>query len=95
MNAVNALHDVFQLQKEKIEYRRFKNRGVIKYGRFGRISTAMVTPFDNKGNIDFEKTTKLVNYLINQWNRFSCCCQEQQGNLQHYLRKKKWHYFTM
>ncbi|WP_223700172.1 4-hydroxy-tetrahydrodipicolinate synthase [Sutcliffiella deserti] len=31
---------------------------------FGKISTAMVTPFDNKGNIDFEKTTQLVNYLI-------------------------------
>lgn len=32
---------------------------------FGRVSTAMVTPFDNKGNIDFPKTTILVNYLIN------------------------------
>ena len=32
--------------------------------QFGRVSTAMVTPFDNKGNIDFEKTTKLVNHLI-------------------------------
>lgn len=31
---------------------------------FGKVSTAMVTPFDHKGNIDFEKTTKLVNYLI-------------------------------
>ncbi|MCM3717105.1 4-hydroxy-tetrahydrodipicolinate synthase [Fictibacillus phosphorivorans] len=31
---------------------------------FGSISTAMVTPFDSKGNIDFEKTTKLVNHLI-------------------------------
>lgn len=31
---------------------------------FGRVSTAMVTPFDSKGNIDFAKTTKLVNYLI-------------------------------
>jgi 4-hydroxy-tetrahydrodipicolinate synthase len=31
---------------------------------FGRISTAMVTPFDKKGNIDFAKTTQLVNYLI-------------------------------
>ncbi|MDN4073385.1 MULTISPECIES: 4-hydroxy-tetrahydrodipicolinate synthase [Fictibacillus] len=30
----------------------------------GNISTAMVTPFDSKGNIDFIKTTKLVNYLI-------------------------------
>lgn len=31
---------------------------------FGKIVTAMVTPFDNKGNIDFDKTTQLVNYLI-------------------------------
>ncbi|MBN3555277.1 4-hydroxy-tetrahydrodipicolinate synthase [Fictibacillus nanhaiensis] len=32
---------------------------------FGSISTAMVTPFDSKGNIDFSRTTKLVNHLIN------------------------------
>ncbi|PKR83570.1 4-hydroxy-tetrahydrodipicolinate synthase [Heyndrickxia camelliae] len=32
--------------------------------RFGRVSTAMVTPFDAKGNIDFHKTTQLVEYLI-------------------------------
>ena len=32
--------------------------------RFGRIATAMVTPFDRKGHIDFSKTTQLVNYLI-------------------------------
>jgi 4-hydroxy-tetrahydrodipicolinate synthase len=25
----------------------------------------MVTPFDNRGNIDFTKTTQLINYLIN------------------------------
>ncbi|MGM9928806.1 MAG: 4-hydroxy-tetrahydrodipicolinate synthase [Bacillus sp. (in: firmicutes)] len=31
---------------------------------FGNIVTAMVTPFDHKGNIDFSKTTQLVNYLI-------------------------------
>lgn len=31
---------------------------------FGRVSTAMVTPFDHKGHIDFAKTTQLVNYLI-------------------------------
>lgn len=31
---------------------------------FGRVSTAMVTPFDAKGNIDFIKTTQLVEYLI-------------------------------
>ncbi|WLR52391.1 4-hydroxy-tetrahydrodipicolinate synthase [Bacillus tianshenii] len=31
---------------------------------FGPIGTAMVTPFDHKGNIDFAKTTQLVNYLI-------------------------------
>ena len=33
-------------------------------GLFGRVSTAMVTPFDNKGNIDFGKTAKLIEYLI-------------------------------
>lgn len=32
--------------------------------QFGRISTAMVTPFDNKGHVDFAKTTQLVNHLI-------------------------------
>lgn len=31
---------------------------------FGNILTAMVTPFDHKGNIDFPKTTKLIEYLI-------------------------------
>ncbi|MCH1623729.1 4-hydroxy-tetrahydrodipicolinate synthase [Fredinandcohnia quinoae] len=31
---------------------------------FGRVSTAMVTPFDRKGNIDFQKTTQLINYLL-------------------------------
>ena len=31
---------------------------------FGNIVTAMVTPFDSKGNIDFGKTTQLVNHLI-------------------------------
>ncbi|MGM7701228.1 4-hydroxy-tetrahydrodipicolinate synthase [Pseudalkalibacillus sp. Hm43] len=31
---------------------------------FGKILTAMVTPFDHKGNIDFSKTTKLIEYLI-------------------------------
>jgi 4-hydroxy-tetrahydrodipicolinate synthase len=31
---------------------------------FGRISTAMVTPFDKKGHIDFVKTTQLINHLI-------------------------------
>jgi 4-hydroxy-tetrahydrodipicolinate synthase len=33
-------------------------------GLFGRVSTAMVTPFDKKGHIDFPKTTQLVNYLL-------------------------------
>jgi 4-hydroxy-tetrahydrodipicolinate synthase len=31
---------------------------------FGRVATAMVTPFDKNGHVDFAKTTKLVNYLI-------------------------------
>ncbi|MEN2766393.1 4-hydroxy-tetrahydrodipicolinate synthase [Ornithinibacillus xuwenensis] len=31
---------------------------------FGKVLTAMVTPFNNQGEIDFEETTKLVNYLL-------------------------------
>ncbi|MFA9558027.1 4-hydroxy-tetrahydrodipicolinate synthase [Evansella sp. AB-rgal1] len=31
---------------------------------FGRVVTAMVTPFDSKGNVDFQKTSILVEYLI-------------------------------
>ena len=32
--------------------------------KLGKIGTAMVTPFDHNGNVDLVKTTKLVNYLI-------------------------------
>ncbi|CQR47563.1 4-hydroxy-tetrahydrodipicolinate synthase [Paraliobacillus sp. PM-2] len=32
--------------------------------QFGRLITAMVTPFDHKGNIDYEKTKQLINYLL-------------------------------
>ncbi|MFC0296282.1 4-hydroxy-tetrahydrodipicolinate synthase [Geobacillus jurassicus] len=32
--------------------------------QFGNIVTAMVTPFDRKGNLDLAKTTELVNYLL-------------------------------
>ncbi len=38
--------------------------GALKMVHFGRVSTAMVTPFDMKGHVDFSKTTQLVNYLI-------------------------------
>lgn len=31
---------------------------------FGNIITAMVTPFNEVGEIDFQQTTKLINYLI-------------------------------
>ena len=32
---------------------------------FGQVVTAMVTPFDQNGQIDFDKTTKLIEHLIN------------------------------
>lgn len=32
--------------------------------QLGRVSTAMVTPFDKNGHIDFPKTTLLINHLI-------------------------------
>ncbi|SFA73321.1 MULTISPECIES: 4-hydroxy-tetrahydrodipicolinate synthase [unclassified Bacillus (in: firmicutes)] len=31
---------------------------------FGRVSTAMVTPFDKNGHLDLVKTTQLINHLI-------------------------------
>ncbi|KXZ15003.1 4-hydroxy-tetrahydrodipicolinate synthase [Bacillus nakamurai] len=30
----------------------------------GNISTAMITPFDNKGNVDFQKLSTLIDYLL-------------------------------
>lgn len=41
---------------------------------FGRLATAMVTPFDSKGNVDFQKTTTLVNYLINNGTNSLVVC---------------------
>lgn len=38
--------------------------GVKALVQFGKIVTAMVTPFDRKGNVDFAKTTKLIDYLL-------------------------------
>ncbi|WP_347550332.1 4-hydroxy-tetrahydrodipicolinate synthase [Pseudalkalibacillus hwajinpoensis] len=32
---------------------------------FGKVLSAMVTPFDRKGYIDFAKTEQLINYLLN------------------------------
>ncbi|WP_100373152.1 4-hydroxy-tetrahydrodipicolinate synthase [Bacillus sp. FJAT-45037] len=31
---------------------------------FGHVWTAMVTPYDSKGNIDFDRTRKLIDYLL-------------------------------
>lgn len=31
---------------------------------FGKVLTAMVTPFDNQGNIDYDQTTVLIDYLL-------------------------------
>ena len=31
---------------------------------FGQVLTAMVTPFDENGEIDFQATKNLINYLI-------------------------------
>ncbi|MNO26724.1 4-hydroxy-tetrahydrodipicolinate synthase [compost metagenome] len=33
---------------------------------FGRLITAMVTPFDTQGNIDWEQTARLIDYLIEE-----------------------------
>lgn len=36
----------------------------LKIVNFGQVVTAMVTPFDNNNQIDFAKTTELIEYLI-------------------------------
>lgn len=33
---------------------------------FGRLITAMVTPFDDQGVIDWEQTARLIDYLIDE-----------------------------
>jgi len=41
------------------------------YPLFGRILTAMVTPFKENGEVDYELAIKLSNYLCengSQWN---------------------------
>jgi 4-hydroxy-tetrahydrodipicolinate synthase len=41
------------------------NHDEVKKMNFGNIATAMVTPFDKNENIDFQKLSKLIDYLIN------------------------------
>ena len=38
---------------------------------FGRVSTAMVTPFDSKGMLIFKKRL-IGQLLIDEWNGFTC-----------------------
>ena len=33
---------------------------------FGRVLTAMVTPFDNEGNVDFPLAGRLANHLVDE-----------------------------
>ncbi|MDC9485272.1 dihydrodipicolinate synthase family protein, partial [Clostridioides difficile] len=33
---------------------------------FGRLITAMVTPFDEQGNIDWSETSNMIEYLIEE-----------------------------
>jgi 4-hydroxy-tetrahydrodipicolinate synthase len=42
--------------------------------KFGKVLTAMVTPFDHKLNIDFQKTTKIINYLIDNGTEALVIC---------------------
>lgn len=41
-----------------------EDRGEMNMAIFGRIVTAMVTPFNDKGQIDWNRTEKLIDYLI-------------------------------
>ena len=61
---------------------------------FGRLATAMVTPFDIKGNIDFQKTTTLVNYLINNGTD-ALVVSGTTGESPTLSQKKKSHCYSM
>jgi len=39
-----------------------------KMARFGRISTAMITPFDEEGKLDLDGAAKLARFLLDQGN---------------------------
>ena len=53
----------------------------------GHISTAMVTPFQTDGSIDYIATEKLIEHLLSTGTD-SLSFVEQQENLQHYQRKR-------
>jgi len=40
------------------------NHDEVKKMNVGNISTAMITPFDSKGNVDFQKLSTLIDYLL-------------------------------
>ena len=40
------------------------NKGCGEVMNFGQVLTAMVTPFDQNGEIDFNATRNLINHLI-------------------------------
>lgn len=61
---------------------------------FGRVSTAMVTPFDSKGNVDFQKTTSLVNYLLTNGTD-SLVLSGTTGESQLYLPRRRLRYCVM
>lgn len=60
---------------------------------FGNIATAMITPFDKKGNIDFQKLSILIDYLLKNGSD-SLVVAGQQANRQLYRLKKKSLFFS-
>lgn len=60
---------------------------------FGRLITAMVTPFDEKGQIDWDQTAKLIDYLIEQQKSETIVVSGTTGEAPTLTHEEKLHLF--
>ena len=58
--------------------------------RFGKVLTAMVTPFTSSGDLDLDEAGRLAQWLI-QMEMMDLLSQAQLGNRQHLLTMSKLH----
>ena len=55
---------------------------------FGRLITAMVTPFDQNGEINWDETARLIEHLIVEQKSDSLLLQGQRANRQPFAKMK-------
>ena len=62
---------------------------------FGRLITAMVTPFDHEGNIDWTVAEQLIEYLIVQQKTDSIVVAERREKRQPYHKTRRLSYLSL